>query len=62
MAVVNDPHCLQRFVDAQNPVYELVRAELRSGWKQGHWMWFIFPQLRGLGSSWMATKWGGPQG
>ena len=43
---------------AQNPVYEQVCAELRSGRKQGHWMWFIFPQLRGLGHSQMATAFG----
>jgi len=55
---MNDPHDLQRFVDAQNPVYEQVCAELRSGSKQGHWMWFIFPQLRGLGHSHMATRFG----
>ena len=46
-----DPYNLQRFVDAQNPVYEQVRAELRNGRKESHWMWFIFPQLRGLGRS-----------
>lgn len=55
---MNDPFDLQRFVDAQNPVYDSVCAELRNGRKQGHWMWFIFPQLRGLGSSAMATKFG----
>lgn len=53
-----DPHDLQRFVDAQNPVFERVCAELRAGQKHGHWMWFIFPQLRGLGSSQMAAKFG----
>ena len=56
--VANDPFDLQRFVDAQNPVYEQVRAELRRGQKAGHWMWFIFPQLRGLGYSHMAAKFG----
>jgi uncharacterized protein (DUF1810 family) len=55
---MNDPHNLQRFVDAQNPVYEQVCEELRSGAKEGHWMWFIFPQLRGLGHSQMATTFG----
>jgi uncharacterized protein (DUF1810 family) len=49
-----DPHDLQRFVDAQHPVYAQVLAELRAGRKASHWMWFIFPQLRGLGSSPMA--------
>ena len=48
---MNDPYRLQRFVDAQNPVYEQVCAELRRGQKTSHWMWFIFPQIRGLGSS-----------
>lgn len=44
---------LQRFVDAQDRdrVYECACAELRAGRKQGHWMWFVFPQLAGLGSS-----------
>jgi uncharacterized protein (DUF1810 family) len=51
MSSANDPHNLQRFVDAQNAVFEQVCAELRVGQKQGHWMWFIFPQLRGLGNS-----------
>ena len=52
---MNDQHDLQRFVDAQNPVYEKVLGELRNGRKETHWMWFIFPQLRGLGHSRMAT-------
>ncbi len=58
MAVVKDPYNLQRFVDVQNSVYEQVRAELRNGQKEGHWIWFIFPQLRGLGHSQMATAFG----
>jgi uncharacterized protein (DUF1810 family) len=53
---VNDPYQLQRFVDAQAPVFEQVCAELRAGRKQTHWMWFIFPQLTGLGSSEMARR------
>jgi uncharacterized protein (DUF1810 family) len=53
---MNDPYDLQRFVDAQNPAFKQVCAELRAGQKQGHWMWFIFPQLRGLGHSQMAIK------
>ncbi len=44
-----DPFELRRFVDAQSGVYHEVCAELRSGRKTSHWMWFIFPQLRGLG-------------
>jgi uncharacterized protein (DUF1810 family) len=51
----NDPYNLQRFVDAQNALFEQVCAELREGRKQGHWMWFVFPQLRGLGHSEMAV-------
>jgi uncharacterized protein (DUF1810 family) len=48
---VNDPYNLERFVQAQNRVFEDVRAELRQGRKQSHWMWFVFPQIKGLGSS-----------
>jgi uncharacterized protein (DUF1810 family) len=47
---------LQRFVDAQEPVYATVRDELRSGRKRSHWMWFIFPQFAGLGQSEMSQK------
>jgi len=53
---MNDPYNLQRFIDAQNPIYERVCSELRQGCKTGHWMWFIFPQIRGLGHSQMASK------
>jgi len=55
---MNDPFDLQRFVNAQNPVFEKVCSELRRGRKESHWMWFVFPQLRGLGYSWMANKFG----
>jgi uncharacterized protein (DUF1810 family) len=48
---MTDRFNLQRFVDAQEPVYEQVRRELRAGRKQSHWMWFIFPQIAGLGQS-----------
>jgi len=54
--IVHDPHNLQRFVDAQQPVFEQVRAELRAGRKASHWMWFIFPQIAGLGHSPMAIR------
>ena len=47
---------LQRFVDAQASVYARVLSELRSGSKQSHWMWFVFPQIAGLGHSAMAKK------
>jgi uncharacterized protein (DUF1810 family) len=53
---MSDPFDLQRFVDAQAPVYPRVVAELRHGQKQSHWMWFIFPQLAGLGFSPMAQR------
>ena len=49
---------LERFVEAQAPVYESVRAELRAGRKRSHWMWFVFPQLRGLGDSSTADYYG----
>ena len=51
-----DPFRLARFVDAQRPVYADVLAELRAGGKRTHWMWFIFPQLAGLGRSEMARR------
>jgi uncharacterized protein (DUF1810 family) len=47
---------LERFVTAQDGVYNTVRSELRGGRKRSHWMWFIFPQMEGLGSSEMARK------
>ena len=46
-----DPFNLQRFIEAQEAVYPAVRAELAAGRKTSHWMWFIFPQLAGLGRS-----------
>jgi uncharacterized protein (DUF1810 family) len=52
----NDRHNLQRFVDAQSPVFEEVCLELKEGRKKGHWMWFIFPQIEGLGYSQAARK------
>ncbi|CDM62928.1 MULTISPECIES: DUF1810 domain-containing protein [Rhizobium] len=47
---------LNRFMDAQNGVYERALSELKAGRKRSHWMWFIFPQIAGLGSSFMAEK------
>ena len=47
---------LDRFIAAQNPVYDTVTAELRAGRKQSHWMWFVFPQIAGLGRSEMAQR------
>jgi len=46
-----DPHDLGRFLAAQAGVYEIALAEIRAGRKQTHWMWFVFPQIAGLGSS-----------
>jgi uncharacterized protein (DUF1810 family) len=55
---VNDPFDLQRFVDAQDQDagFGQVLAELRQGQKRGHWMWFVFPQIQGLGRSWDSEK------
>ncbi|KWF80841.1 calpastatin [Burkholderia diffusa] len=53
---MNDPYDLQRFVDAQDPVYAQVCDELKSGLKRSHWMWFVFPQIEGLGDSAMAQR------
>lgn len=53
---MSDPHDLQRFIDAQNPVFDGVCAELRDGRKRGHWMWFVFPQIKGLGHSERARR------
>ncbi len=50
---------IQRFVDAQNGgVYDRALAEIRSGRKRGHWIWYVFPQVRGLGMSWNANYYG----
>lgn len=51
---MDDPYNLQRFLDAQKPIYEQARRELAGGRKLSHWMWFIFPQIEGLGQSPMA--------
>lgn len=56
--VSGDPFELQRFVDAQAPVIAQVLEELRAGRKRSHWMWFVFPQLKGLGASAMAQQYG----
>lgn len=49
---------LERFVEGQRPVFDAALQELRSGRKRSHWMWFVFPQLKGLGSSRMAQVYG----
>ncbi|APA90151.1 DUF1810 domain-containing protein (plasmid) [Paraburkholderia sprentiae WSM5005] len=53
---MNDFDDFQRFLDAQNPVYAQVCDELKHGRKQSHWMWFVFPQIQGLGASAMAQR------
>jgi uncharacterized protein (DUF1810 family) len=55
-ARVDDPYDLGRFIEAQQPLYARVCAELAGGHKRSHWIWFIFPQLAGLGSSAMAQR------
>jgi uncharacterized protein (DUF1810 family) len=56
MSNPGDPFDLQRFVAAQEPVIADVKQELRSGRKRGHWMWYIFPQIDGLGRSEMSRR------
>ena len=58
MNSADDPFDLTRFVVAQAPVYDTVVEELRGGRKRSHWMWFVFPQLRGLGGSPTAVHYG----
>jgi uncharacterized protein (DUF1810 family) len=53
---MDDPHDLQRFVDAQAGVYSQALAELSAAAKRSHWMWFVFPQVAGLGFSAMARR------
>lgn len=53
---MTDPFDLERFVRAQDPVFRAVEAELARGRKQTHWMWFVFPQITGLGSSAMSQR------
>ena len=55
---MNDPHRLQRFVEAQDPIYGQVLLELAAGAKASHWMWFVFPQFSGLGRSAVAQHFG----
>ena len=53
---MSDLFNLVRFIEAQAPVYSRVCSELRQGRKVSHWMWFVFPQIEGLGRSGMARK------
>jgi uncharacterized protein (DUF1810 family) len=57
---MEDPYRLRRFVDVQNQngKYQEVVSELRDGRKTSHWMWYVFPQVKGLGRSWMANEYG----
>jgi uncharacterized protein (DUF1810 family) len=56
MMAMDDPFDLARFVEAQRGTYEQACAELRRGRKTGHWIWFIFPQMAGLGMSAMSQR------
>lgn len=53
---MDDPYNLARFVAAQDGIYDVALSEIRSGRKQSHWMWFVFPQIAGLGSSPMSAR------
>jgi uncharacterized protein (DUF1810 family) len=53
---MSDPYNLRRFVNAQQSIYDDVLRELGEGHKRSHWMWFIFPQIEGLGHSAMARE------
>lgn len=53
---MEDIYNLQRFVTAQDPIFEQVVKELAAGQKRSHWMWYIFPQIKGLGHSAMAQE------
>jgi uncharacterized protein (DUF1810 family) len=56
--MTEDPHDLRRFVEAQESVIERAKRELRAGRKRTHWMWFVFPQMEGLGSSARSRRYG----
>jgi uncharacterized protein (DUF1810 family) len=56
--VVKKTKEIQRFLDAQKKDYETAKAELKAGQKQSHWIWYIFPQMKGLGTSAMSQKYG----
>lgn len=53
---MTDPFDLERFVRAQDPVFHAIQGELACGRKQSHWMWFVFPQIAGLGFSAMSQR------
>jgi len=54
--MLNDPHNLQRFIDAQDLMYDKALSELMSGKKKGHWMWYIFPQTAKVGMGSVAKR------
>lgn len=56
VSLSNDPHDLDRFVRAQAADYERALSELRDGKKRSHWMWYVFPQIEGLGHSPMSHR------
>jgi uncharacterized protein (DUF1810 family) len=56
MSAGSDPFDLGRFVQAQEPTYETALAEIRRGRKRSHWMWYVFPQIAGLGHSEMSQR------
>lgn len=53
---MDDPYHLARFIEAQHDSYQRALSELRTGRKQSHWMWYIFPQIAGLGQSAMSQR------
>ena len=53
---MSQAHDLSRFLEAQNKVVDLVMRELKAGEKRSHWMWYVFPQIRGLGTSSVAQR------
>lgn len=55
---MEDPYELQRFLDAQADTYQQALSEIRSGRKSSHWMWFVFPQVQGLGASTISRRFG----
>ena len=55
---MDDPYDLQRFLGAQEDTYPLALSEIRGGHKSSHWMWFVFPQLQGLGASTISRRFG----
>lgn len=56
--MLTDPHDLARFLAAQDSTYSAALSELRAGRKDSHWMWFVFPQVKGLGVSWNSRYYG----